>query len=68
MKKEDILLVERVKIIRVADSRDSVADAEKIPKSSENQVFRNDSQEFTKIKNIILKLMVKFVSRNYLSF
>ena len=48
MKKEDILLVERVKIIRVADSRDSVADAEKYrnrPKIKYFGTTRKNSQK-----------------------
>ena len=44
--KEKIFLLEgKMKIMKVADSRDSVADAEsfgKIPESSEIQVSRND--------------------------
>ena len=72
IKREDIFLDSKVKLLKKSRipgiqlrMRKSFG---KLPKSSRNQVSRNDSQKFTKIENIILRLMVKFVLRNNLLF
>ena len=49
LKKEDILLEEKVKIIRVADSRDLVADAENFRKNTEIVRKSNISERPAKI-------------------
>jgi len=64
IKREDIFLDSKVKLLkRLIPGFESWMRKtfRKIPKSSRNQVSRNDSQNLPKIKNNILRLMVKFV-------